>query len=69
MSELNNEEEFKINIYNWKGENRTDVEIVTDSIFPIELNFESVREAREFIKKLQQAKIYKYKVNQDGSVE
>lgn len=63
------EEEFKINIYDWKGEDQVDVELDCLGRYPKEYNFQSVKEAREFIKALQSAKVYKYKVNDDGSVE
>lgn len=63
------DDEFKINIYDWKDSDKVDVEIDTGYGYPKEYNFESVKEAREFIKKLKSSKVYKYKVNEDGSVE
>lgn len=63
------EEEFKINIYDWKGLDQVDVELDYLGQYPKEYNFKSVKEARDFINALQSAKVYKYKVNEDGSVE
>jgi len=62
-------DDFKINIYKWKGENRVDLELILGEYAPIEFGFETLEGAREFAKKLQSAKVVKYNVNENGEVE
>lgn len=62
-------DDFKINIYKWKGENRVDLELILGEYAPIEFGFETVVRAREFAKKLQSAEVVKYNVNENGEVE
>lgn len=63
------EEDFKINIYKWRGEDRVEVELVLGEYNPIELNFKTMAVAREFIKKLQSAEVTKFNVNEKGEIE
>lgn len=60
--------EFEINIFNWKGEDTVEVDIECGKYSSMgSLTFRTVTEARNFIKRLQKAKVNKYDVNEDGS--
>jgi len=62
--------DFKINIYKWRGEDRVDLELsFGDYRPPVELGFESVAIARDFVKKLQSAEVRKLNVKENGEVE
>ncbi|GLB26545.1 hypothetical protein LXJ15735_27860 [Lacrimispora xylanolytica] len=63
------DEDFKINIYKWKGEARVEVELVLGEYNPIELSFKTISVAREFIRKLQSAEVAKFNVNEKGEIE
>ncbi|WP_143322996.1 hypothetical protein [Clostridium sp. HBUAS56010] len=61
-------DDFKINIYKWKGEDRVDVELILGDYNPLELGFRNLTTAKEFVKKLQSAEVRKFNVNERGEI-